>query len=335
MYSRTFGLIGLMMLFGVSDAALATDAEGTRRVTVLNYSDCIQLENETTRVVLGHHRGGRVLRYEHQGKESLYLDPAEGQWEPGSNQRIPVSAGRFDIGPEQVIPRREILWSGPWEAEVIGPRAARLTSQEHPETGVQLVREFRLAASGSHLACTQIIRNVSQKTVAWNHWSRTFALGHGICVIPLSPESKYPNHYVMYEPGGLIKIRPEDPNIRRRDGFLEILAAPKYPKLGMDSMVGWFAYQMPNDLLFVKRYATHPDRVYHEVAGLSISIWYPQGPMVELEPIGPRERLKPGEAAAFTEHWWLLDSEHPADGTALDLQSIRSKVEQQTALPKP
>ena len=65
-------LIGLIPMF-----LTAASPEGTSRVRVLNYPDCIQLENETTRVVLGHHRGGRVLIYAHQGKNALYLDPAE------------------------------------------------------------------------------------------------------------------------------------------------------------------------------------------------------------------------------------------------------------------
>ena len=42
------------------------------------------------------------------------------------------------------------------------------------------------------------------------------------------------------------------------------------PKLGMDSYAGWFCYLMKNDLMFVKRYPTYPDRVYNEVAGLTI-----------------------------------------------------------------
>lgn len=303
-------------------ASQAADQPGTSRVRLLNYTDCIQLENESTRVVLGHHRGGRVLVYAYQGHNALYLDPEEGKWTAGSTKRLPVSAGRFDIGPEKIIPSRRPLWEGAWKADIIGPRRARLTSVRHEATGVQLVREFTLAKTGSHLACKQIIRNTSTGTTEWCHWSRTFAEGQGICVIPISDSSRFPKNYVMYEPRNLINIAPEDPNIRLRDGFLEILAAPQYPKLGMDSMVGWFAYQMKSDLVFVKKYQTFPNRVYNEAAGLSISIWYPDGPMCELEPIGPRETLEPGEAAAFTEHWWLHPHEFPKEGSDLDLTAI-------------
>ena len=90
----------------------------------------------------------------------------------------------------------------------------------------------------------------------------------------------------------------------------------------MDSQVGWLAYVMQNDLMFVKRFATFPDRVYNEVAGLTISIWYPEDRRVELEPIGPRERLQPGQSASFTEQWELIPFQFPSDARSLQLKSV-------------
>src|SRR5262249_9868275 len=153
-----------------------------------------------------------------------------------------MTAGRFDIGPEQTIPPHEKLWSGRWTGEIMGDRTARLTSQPDEATGVQLIREFTLAEKSSRLDCKQMIRNVSAATKEYCHWSRTFALGGGICVIPLTEPSRFPSSYVMYEGASLINLRPVDPNIRKKDGFLLITSAPKEPKLGMDTTAGWFAY---------------------------------------------------------------------------------------------
>ena len=90
----------------------------------------------------------------------------------------------------------------------------------------------------------------------------------------------------------------------------------------MDSYAGWFAYLMRNDLMFVKQFRTYPDRVYNEVAGLTISIWYPEDRRVELEPIGPRERLAPGESASFTEIWSLVPFKYPEAGEFADLTRV-------------
>ena len=260
--------LGLLLTFAAPDPGHSL--EGATVVKFYGYDDCIRLENETTTVTLCPRAGGRVLEYALHGKNALYLPEGGEGWryEPGKRGG-PMHAGRFDIGPEQTIPKHPLLWMGPWKGEITGPRTARLTSVEDEATGVQLIRDFKLAADSSKLECTQTIKNVSRDTKEYCHWSRTFALGGGICVIPLTEPSRFPNGYVMYSPAPLINFRPEDPNIRARDGFLEIIGAPAHPKLGMDSQAGWFAYLMKNDVMFVKQFPVYPDRVYNEVAGLN------------------------------------------------------------------
>jgi hypothetical protein len=326
-FSRT---LFVLILLGVATlSAAAATFPGVTRVDYFGYTDCIALENETTRVVLCHQAGGRVLEYSLRGQNAIWLDPEQKGWVWRPGERGPdLCGGRFDIGPEMLIPSRPALWLGPWKAEATGPRTARLTSVEDAGTGVQLIREFKLDATSSRLLCTQTIRNVSDRTTSWCHWSRTFGLGGGIVVMPLTP-SRFPNSYVMYEPGSLINARPKDPNIRTRDGFLEVLGTPKYPKLGMDSLAGWFAYLTPNNLLFAKRYAVYPDRSYNEVAGLTISIWYDRNVRCELEPIGPMEKLAPGQSASFTEDWKLESFPFPAAGAALDLQRVAAAAKRQ------
>jgi hypothetical protein len=318
-------LVGIAL--AVPTAKAAESSVGARIVTFYGYDDCIRLENESTRVTLCPAAGGRVLEYSLDGKNCLYLAPGNEGWvyEPGKKGGS-MTAGRFDIGPEQTIPRHPLLWMGRWTGEITGPRSARLASAKDKSTGVQLVREFTLDEKTSQLACKQTIRNVSSKTVEYCHWSRTFALGGGICVIPLTKPSRFPNGYVMYGKDGAIGFRPEDENIRHRDGFLEIIAAPRHPKLGMDTSAGWFAYVMPNDVMFVKRFPVDRDRVYNEVAGLTMSIWYPDAPMCELEPIGPRERIAPGQSASFTETWLLLPHQFPGKGQQIDLKKLGKQV---------
>ncbi len=317
--------LSLCLLVAFSEGALAEDLpKGTARVDFFGYKDCVKLENETTRVVLCHQAGGRVLDYSLNGTNVIYLDP-EAAGASGKSGRG-MTGGRFDIGPEQIVPRRNLLWSGKWTAEITGPYSARMTSQYDIATGVRLIRDFKLSPDSSALEVTQTIHNQSNEEKQWCHWSRTFAVGKGIVLIPLTGQSKYPNSYVMYEGSNLIQMRPVDEQIKIRDGYLEIKGAPKFPKLGMDTTAGWFTYLAPNDLLFTKQFEADPNRVYNEVAGLTMSIWYPDRPMVELEPIGPRETLAPGKKASFTEHWTLQKYPFPATGTPVDLKSIEKLV---------
>jgi hypothetical protein len=310
--------------------------DGVQTIDYAGYTGCLALTNAETRVVLGHHCGGRVLEYALQGENALSLDSGQNGWLPKPGEPpINPTGGRCDIGPEHVVPRRPTLWLGVWTPEIVGPRHARLTSADDPETGSRLIRDFALDAEGTRMSFTQTIVNVSDRVTQWCHWSRTFARHGGIGIVPLTrgtPYSRYPKGYVMYGPGPAINFRPDDPNVVCRGDFLVVQGAPQYPKLGFDSYAGWFGYLMPHDVLFVKRYATYPDRVYNEIAGLTLCIFYPaERPVCELEPIGPRQTLAPGEVAAFTEEWYLLPYRFPSPGSEIDPEDVARAVEAHTS----
>jgi hypothetical protein len=342
------GLVFVLMIqrsgFGNSDASNVRDAFTEAAVTAHRgsetahakfvkyhgYKQAVELARGNVRAVLCPEVGGRPLEFSIDGKNALYLDEQEGQRQAG--RQPAVTAGRFDFGPELTTPSHPKLFAGQWTAEISGEYSARLVSQHDENTGVQLVREFELKGTDKSpwLSCRQTIVNVSSEVKEYCHWGRSFANGGGICLIPLEGKSRFPSKYALYEEGGLINVKAKDDNIRERDGFLEILGPPRKPKLGFDSYAGWLAYLMPGDLLFIKRFATYPDRVYNEAAGLTISVWYPQGNRVELEPIGPRERLEPGQAAAFTEEWYVQPHPFPKAGEQIDLKKLRTEVEKQT-----
>ena len=296
------------MVVGMAQAEVTSN-----RVSFFGYDDCVELKNETTRVVLGPHAGGRVLAYELNGTNAIYLESGQEGWIWDGSSRKNPTGGRCDIGPEKLIPKRDALWLGPWEIEILGVGKARMTSVEDEATGVQLTRTFELDPGSSRLTFTQTMRNVSDRKTRWCHWSRTFSTGHGICVVPLDDRSKFPDGYIMYGPGSAMNFKPGDPNIYQDGDYLVVKDAPLRAKLGMDSMVGWFGYLTTDDLLFVKSYPTYPNRVYDEMAALTISIWYNGETVCELEPIGPMEELSPGESASFTETWALTSYSFPKD----------------------
>ncbi len=288
------------------------------------YTDCVYLENADTRVVLGHHFGGRVLEYAYKGENILALDPRQDGWtyQAGEKPRMGPSGGRFDIGPENTFPAHPQLWYGAWTADITSSGSARMTSVADVDSGLQLERHFALAPDSSHLACKQVIKNISDHEVRTCHWSRTFGKGHGICVVPLSPYSRFPKKYIMYGPGPVMDYQPDDPHITVDDDFLVMWDTPARPKLGIDAYVGWFAYLMPNDLMLVKGFPTYPDRVYNEMAGITISLWYFKDFVCELEPIGPMEILEPGAQASFIENWWIAPFSFPEKRSEVDVQAV-------------
>lgn len=300
--------------------------EGVSFMDFGSYPKCPVLSNASTRVILGPHCGGRILEYSLNGVNVIKLDPKQDGWiyAPGKPLIDPYG-GRFDIGPDQMAPPHPDLWVGPWQAEVIGARRVRMTSLPDKPTGVQLVRKFELAKDSARLRCTQIIKNISGTPKNWCHWSRTLAVGDGICVIPLTPDSRFPKKYIMYGPGAVMNYKPNDKNITVSNDCLIISGTPQFPKLGIDSYAGWFSYIMKNNIMFIKRYPVYPERVYNEMAGITISIFYYTDLICELEPIGPKENIKPGESAAYTEDWHLVPFDYPRDGK-IDSAKVKDTV---------
>jgi len=312
-------------------AYLGTESETAKLTKVGGQFLCVELTQGEAKAVLSP-IGGRVLEFTAHGHNAMYLDPAER--EADGNKTPPMTAGRFDFGPELTTPSHPKIWSGRWSTEITGPHSARMVSPQDDASGVQLIRDFTLTAGvgGPLLSCRQTICNVSNQPREYCHWGRSFSPGGGIALVPLAGTSRFPSKYAMYEDSAIINVRNTDDKIRERDGFLEILAPPRKPKLGFDSFAGWLGYLHPTGMLFVKRFATYPDRVYNEAAGLTLSVWYPEGPRIELEPIGPRERLQPGEVASFTEEWHLLQHPFPKAGEQIDLAKLREQVQRETGM---
>jgi len=284
-------------------------------VEAYGYQNCIELKNAKVKVILDPNVGGRILSYELGGKNILYENRAlNGKiWEKGM-PKFEVSGGRFDIGPEKTAPVRE-SFHNTWKAEITGKNSARLTSQMDTVVGVQLIRDFILSDNSSHLRCIQHIKNVTKKVQNYAHWSRTFTKGGGICLVPLNTNSRLPKGYAIYQPNStLIDYNPpQEENLRVREGILEMIGTPNYPKFVMDSNAGWLAYNSKDNLLFIKKFKANENKIYGDILSNQVSVWYYKEEKCEIEPIGPLETILPGKTVSYTEDWWLMEHQYPED----------------------
>lgn len=302
--------------------------EGADVVEWYGYEDCIELENADCRVILTPSFGGKIMVYALHGQNTLVVDPAEEGfvYDPEADNRTFDGGGRFDFGPTAQFPNRRLYQTGKWTGEIVGDRRARLTSPVDPAAQLQMVREFVLDSSGAGLQVTQTIRNVGEQPASVFYWARTFALGHGIVVVPKTPPIWYRDGYARME-GSLLNANPKgDPAVVQSAEHTVVLDAPLFPKMGFDSTAGWCAYAMPNDLLMVRRFPVFPERMYGDLSGGFLSIYYNLDylgkSVVEIEPIGPVELLQPSEAASFTERWELYEFPFPDERESFDLKDV-------------
>lgn len=326
---RSYYPLAFSLFLIINSHSLVSANPGARVIDYFGYDDSIELSNAECTAILTPSIGGKIMSYQLNGKEALEIIPEEAgyRYDPNSKERITSGAGRFDFGLERRVEERAEIKLGAWKGEITGKRQATLTSVRHKGTGMQVVRTFTLADTGSHLTCKQTLINIGNKTKRHNHWSRTFGNGGGIVVIPLSEWSRYEKHYVMFEPENRVNLVPDNEHITIRDNCLVVSGAPSHAKLGMDSMEGWFSYLMPNDLLFVKQYPVFPEKNYGERVPMTISIWYVENhngklTTAELEPIGPLETIAPGERVSFSEEWYLADHTFPKNRHAVDVPGV-------------
>lgn len=169
-----------------------------------------------------------MLEFSVDGRDAMFLDEQEKNWQP--DKPGPITAGRFDYGPELTVIPHPKIWSGEWTGEITGAFSAKLTSPREEAAGMQLVREFSLVERNKsvRLSCQQTMINISKEVREVCHWGRSFSPGGGICLIPLGDRpSRFPSKYAMYEDSAIINVRNTDEKIRERDGFLEILSPPQ------------------------------------------------------------------------------------------------------------
>ena len=115
-------------------------------------------------MVLGPDCGGRILEYSWKNKNIIYLDPEYDGWMYHADKpKIDPRGGRFDIGPENIIPKHPKLWLGKWRSEIIDSYSARLISHKDNATGAQLIREFQLEKSSNILKDIYITSSLADK----------------------------------------------------------------------------------------------------------------------------------------------------------------------------
>lgn len=333
---RLFAWLPLLLL--LNHVALAQQPKSETSTRFGPYGNCPVLDNGIVRVVLCPEVGGRIMEYSRAGKNALWVSELESSEQPlpradNGTVRFPFggpSAGRFDVGPEHVTPKRPVLFLGEWTSERISEWHVRLTSQPCPKSQLQLKRDIVLDTDSSRLQITQHIHNVGQEILRRCHWSRTFANSAGVAVIPLTEPSSLPNQYMRYQGGNLV-LWPQDDNLIRRDGFAILRAPPKTTKYGFDTEAGWLAHLQESGLVFVKQFPVWPERAYGEVSSFTLATWTPEsGDKVELEPIGPLETISPGESASYTETWWIFDSadltQNAIAGGPVNLDALQQRV---------
>jgi hypothetical protein len=303
------------------------------------------LSNGIVEVQIAPDLGGRVIQCSLGNHNYLWVNPdlagkapppsglgVNGEWlNYGGDKLWPAPQG-WD-GPDQWPgPPDAILDGSPYAATVLEERgrevSVKLVSREDPHTGIRFTRTITLPDGSSRVLFHAIMTNVDTKPHRWGIWSVTqlsvsSRSGEDYnrdyrAYIPLNPQSRFPNGYVILFGD---KENPEF-TLDHDSNLLRIHYQRKVGKVGLDSRAGWVAnVDGERGYVFVQAFRFQPAREYPD--GSSVEYWVnglgkifawrkeiemPTSPsenpfFVETELLSPLESLQPGLSASFDYEW--------------------------------
>ena len=317
----------------VTAAALATLAAQAQaqvkvdKVACFDQPDCDRLSNGTVEVVVPTGFGPRVARYGFAGQDNV-LGEAPGGSATELGEWKPRGGHRLWHAPEG-MPRSYSPDNAPVERDVSGG-TIRLRQAVEPKVGIQKEIAVTLDPAGTHVTVRHVLTNRTLWPVELAAWAMSIMNGGGTVILPQEP-------YVD-QPHNLLPVRPlvmwsytdlTDPRFAIGSKYVRVRVLPDLTepqKIGIGNRQGWAAYHRGRTL-FVKRFP-YDDAARYADYGSNCET-YVRGPFVELESLGPLQRLEPGASTAYVENWYLFpDVEIGTTEAALDaaLQPLLPKT---------
>jgi hypothetical protein len=264
--------------------------------------------------------GPHIVGLRYHGGPDLFPDRFE-QNESGYGNYYSFGGHRLWHSPE-AIPRTYLPNVGETQVKEI-PHGVQISRPPEPLTGIAKQMEVRLDPQKAVVTIQHELTNHGLWPIECAVWALTmFRLG-GRAILPLAnarvdPNGLLPNRQLTFWP----YMHLNDPRLILQDDFVILRAESLLPaiKMGYFNPHGWLAYWL-DGVLFVKRFDSTPGVTFPD--GGCNAETYCNDQFIELESIGPLEKLEPGKSLLHTETWELY--------AGLDVLFIPGKLKEQLA----
>jgi hypothetical protein len=180
-----------------------------------------------------------------------------------------------------------------------------VTQPTEPQTGIQKSLQVTLPNDSAQVVIDHTLKNEGLWPVELAPWAITQLKPGGVGILPqvtteADPDGLLPNRRLSLWPYTDIN----SPHIQWGNRFILVQAKVQVGalKLGFPNPAGWLAYFI-DQTLFVKRATYHAEAEYLDFG--SSSECYCNSEFIELESLGPKINLAPGEAVSHRETWQL------------------------------
>ena len=331
-------VLGLALSAAPAGAQVKAD-----KLACFDQPDCDRLSNGTVEVVMPSAFGPRVARYAFVGQENVLGEAPGvgavtdlGEWKPRGGHRLWHA-------PEG-MPRSYSPDSARVERSVSGA-TIRLRQAVEPKVGIQKEIAVTLDPAGTHVTVRHVLTNRNLWPVELAAWAMSIMNGGrgnpgtspslplrgegqgggsmnegGTVIFPQEPYGDHAHNLLPARPLVLWSYTDlGDPRFSIGAKYIRVRVMPdrtEPQKIGIGNKQGWAAYHRGRTL-FVKRVPWDDAARYADLG--SNCETYVSGSFVELESLGPLQRLEPGASTEYVEHWYLFpDVEIGATEATLD-----------------
>jgi len=287
----------------------------TEKLSFAGLSDCIRLSNGTTDLIVTTAVGPRILFYGAKGAQNHLGSFPENAVKTALGAWKPYGGHRLWVWPE-LFPATYAPDNTPIEHQAHGDLSLTLHA---PADGAAIEKHIRitLAPSGSKVQLEHTITSHALWPVDIAVWAISIVQS-GVGIIPRVPFQTHDDYPPVTQPLALCAFTDlEDPRFTLGLKYILLRADParaNAQKIGLRNKEGWCAHLLGNEL-FVKRF-THHNRADYPDYGVNTEV-YVEGAFQEVELMGPRRVVWPGESITLSEEWHLVQG-IKADGTDLD-----------------
>jgi hypothetical protein len=264
--------------------------------------DCIKLENDALALWVTQSVGPRIIGLALPCGANLLAELPDATLEcPGRGTFSFYGGHRLWYAPED--PQHTYL---PDDAPVTiadTTDGVLVTQPVEVETGIQKSLTITLPGRDARVVIDHVIHNRSRQPIELAPWAITQLKPGGVAILPqpTTPADQrglLPNRHIVLWPYTPIN----SPHITWGDRyvFVEATMQSGVLKIGFPNPVGWMGYAL-GDTFFVKHAAYRPDAAYFDRGSSSECYCNPR--FLELETLGPRTTLAPGESATHHETW--------------------------------
>ncbi len=268
------------------------------------WPNCYRISNGEVELIVTSDIGPRIMRYGFIGGQNLFKEYPETLGKSGEATWQLRGGHRIWVAPEDAV-RTYAPDNGPVQIKIDGQVLTAIQPAE-PLTGFEKQIQITLAPHGSEVTVRHQIRNTSPRLQEAAAWALSIMAQNGIGITGFPPRGKHPdvlpptNPLVMWAFTDLT-----DPRLVFTKKYLTLRQDPANTapqKLGHFNSDTWAAYLLGSDL-FLKQSKAEAGRLYPDM-GCSFEI-FTRNDMLEMETLGPIERLAQGQSLTHVEHWSL------------------------------